>query len=517
MKKWICVLLLLSLLCALCGCSLLSPSPDIPTDGLASGDGTQKPTQSDTEQAFSMTYFASRTLNPYTCTDFTNRALFSLLYQGLFSTDRSYTTQPVLCSTFSVASGGKIYTFYLEDATFSDGTPVTGEDVVASYAAAKASAYYSGRFIHIKSVTLADDGGVKLTLDTEFSYDSLALLLDIPIVKADQVKEDRPLGTGPYFLDESLSGLRLRRRADWWCSQVTLPFNAPVISLQEAQTDVEKENAKIRDNFQYGDLDLVFTNPLSDLYAEYLCDKEVWSSESGMFLYIGCNKDSKVFTSGALRAALTYAIDRDALLPEFHGFAQSATLPASPSFPHYSKSLAEKYRYDPEKWAAAVKAAGKEDASIVLLVNSADSLRTRIAQAIAENLRAGGLQVTVTQLTGSAYTSAIKYRRFDLYVGMTKLSPNMDLTAFFSTYGALSYGGINNVAAYTLSLEALANYGNYYTLHRTVMENGLLCPVLFGSNAIFATRGVVSGLTPARDNLFYYSTGRTLESAKTDS
>ena len=93
----------------------------------------------------------------------------------------------------------------------------------------------------------------------------------------------------------------------------------------------------------------------------------------------------------------------------------------------------------------------------------------------------------------------------------------MDLTAFFSTYGALSYGGINNVAAYTFSLEALANYGNYYTLHRTVMENGLLCPVLFGSNAIFATRGVVSGLTPARDNLFYYSTGRTLESAKTDS
>ena len=87
----------------------------------------------------------------------------------------------------------------------------------------------------------------------------------------------------------------------------------------------------------------------------------------------------------------------------------------------------------------------------------------------------------------------------------------MDLSAFFSTYGALNYGGMSSVSAYSLSKEALANHGNYYTLHEAIMEEGLLCPILFQSFGVFATRGKVSFLTPARDNVFYYSTGKTAE------
>ena len=89
----------------------------------------------------------------------------------------------------------------------------------------------------------------------------------------------------------------------------------------------------------------------------------------------------------------------------------------------------------------------------------------------------------------------------------------MDLSPFFYVDGALSYGGVNDVAAYSLCLQALENHGNYYTLHQTVMENGLLCPILFRSYSIYATRGLLTGLTPARDNIFYYSLGKTMEQA----
>ena len=60
---------------------------------------------------------------------------------------------------------------------------------------------------------------------------------------------------------------------------------------------------------------------------------------------------------------------------------------------------------------------------------------------------------------------------------------------------------------------ALANYGNYYSLYKYVMDNGLLCPVLMRSYAVFTTRGVVSDLMPARDNVFWYSIGKTMEQA----
>ena len=168
---------------------------------------------------------------------------------------------------------------------------------------------------------------------------------------------------------------------------------------------------------------------------------------------------------------------------------------------------------DSEKFAAAVQAAGAAGREITLLVNSGDSLRVRVARAIAEMLTQGGLTVKMSELSGSNYTYAIQTRQFDLYLGQTVLSPNMDLSEFFHTYGDLSFGGINDVGAYTLCLEALANYGNYYTLHKSIMDDGRLCPILFRSYAVYATRGLLTGLTPARDNVFYYSLGKTMENA----
>ena len=45
------------------------------------------------------------------------------------------------------------------------------------------------------------------------------------------------------------------------------------------------------------------------------------------------------------------------------------------------------------------------------------------------------------------------------------------------------------------------------------MDDGRLCPVLFRSYAVYATRGLLTGLTPSRDSVFYYSLGRTMENA----
>ena len=147
---------------------------------------------------------------------------------------------------------------------------------------------------------------------------------------------------------------------------------------------------------------------------------------------------------------------------------------------------------------------------MVLLVNSDDSLRLRAARAIGEMLAVGGLQVEMKELGGSAYENAIRKRDFDIYLGKTRLSPNMDLSAFFDTWGDLSYGGMDDVAAYALCLDALADEGNYYNLHRTVMEQGLLCPVLLCNYAVYTTRGIFQNLAPARDNVFCYSIGRTV-------
>lgn len=502
----LCVLLVLGLFS---GCSE-SPEAYVPTgDALDDGPVSNRPSSTPNQsQNFSMVYYPGLSMNPYTCADQTNRTLLPLMYQGLFNVDRDYNTIPLLCDRYSVSSDMKTYTFYLAQARFSDGTALTANDVVTSLAAAKASSYYSGRFLHITSITGNGDS-VTMQLDTPF--ENLPLLLDIPIVKAAEVNNPLPTGTGAYVMEDSVSGKRLRRQSAWWCvREADLVVTAAYIPLVEAESP-----SQVRDQFELADVGLVCADPGSDHYADYRCDYEIWDCENGLFLYLVSSSKSAVFSNDTVRKALTHAIDRDYLVEEYYrGFARSATLPASPLSPYYNATLASKYKYNAQKFVDALNEAQLQGSSITLLLNSDDSLRLRVGQQIANMLRECGLNVTVLEMTTDKFTEHVKWGTYDLYLAQTKLSPNMDLTPFFRSGGSLSYGGLADTSTYIMAQQALANKGNYYNLHEMVMEDGQLCPILVRSYAVYATRGLVTQLSPSRDNLFCHSVGKTMADAK---
>ena len=487
-------------------------TPYVPTgDGLTWDEDYTGPVNSGeqlpSDQALKLTYYPDRSMNPYLCTDFTNRALFSLLYQSLFAVDRSYNVEPQLCSRYRVSQDMKTYSFYIEKATFTDGSLLTPQDVAASLLAAKDSAIYSGRFQHISEISVSADEAVVIKLSTPF--ENLPVLLDIPILKQSQLQAAYPLGTGPYYMDVTAQTPLLRRNTNWWC-QAEMIVTAPAITLTAAESI-----AGIRDQFEFEGLSLVCADPGSDRYADYRCDYELWDCENNIFLYLACNMESEVFSDPAVRSALVRAIDRDTLVEDYYrGFARSAVLPASPMSPNYSQVLASKYAYDNgESFVQAVTNGRKTNKEIILLVNSDDTLRVRVARSIGQMLTSYGLKVQMQELSTSKYQQALKQKKYDLYLGQTKLSPNMDLSAFFATKGALNFGNISDVTMYTLCTEALANHGNYYTLHKSILDDGRLCPILFRSYAIYAIRGLLTGLTPARDNVFYYSLGKSMDKA----
>ena len=211
----------------------------VPTgNGLSEEDEVvTAPTQApEEEQVLTLAYYPDRSMNPILCTDFTNRALFSLLYQGLFAVDRDYNVEPILCNKYSVSEDMKTYTFYVEKATFSNGKPLTAGDVLATLLAAKESDYYGGRFQYVEEITLSWDGGVTVQLST--GYENFPMLMDIPIIPANQLESDNPSGTGPYIL----SGEYLRRRTNWWCN-ADMIITAPSIALARAEE---------RDGFENG-------------------------------------------------------------------------------------------------------------------------------------------------------------------------------------------------------------------------------------------------------------------------
>ena len=45
------------------------------------------------------------------------------------------------------------------------------------------------------------------------------------------------------------------------------------------------------------------------------------------------------------------------------------------------------------------------------------------------------------------------------------------------------------------------------------MEDAQLIPIAFRSYAVYATRGLLTALSPSRDNLFFYTLDRTMADA----
>ena len=512
MKKTIALLLCLSLFAAcFAGCDKPSDEPYVPTGNALVMEGQDPdsvgPQKEEAPQEFSLAYYPDRGLNPLTCNDYTNRVIFSLVYQNLFNVKADYTVEPILCSRYKVSPSYRTWTFYIEDnATFSDGTPLTIEDVLATYQAAIAGGYYAGRFAHLNEIALSEDGGIIFYLNT--AYENLPQLLDVPILKAEEVEAETPLGTGPYILSDTLAGAQLIRSPMWWCGDLKLLVTAQTIPLVPAT-----DPAQIRDQFEFYDVGLVCADPCSDMYADFRCDYELWDIDNGIMLYLGCNVRYVDFLEdNSLRSMLTFGINREKIVADnFNGYAQAVTLPADPSSPYYSKSLAARYEYDPSKFVEFLGRYGKTEEPIRLLVNSDDSVRLRIANYIAESFTEYGLPMEVMSCSSAKFQTEIYNANYDLFLGMTKLSANMDLSPFFAPYGNLSRNGIADQVAYSLCLESLANQGNYYNLHKLVADDAKIIPIAFFGYSIYATRGLLTDLTPSRDNVFAYSLGKTMQ------
>ena len=75
---------------------------------------------------FALPYLEGQPLNPLTCPDGVQQTVASLLYEGLFRLDQTFTPQPLLCASYTYDSETLTYKLTLRDGVvFSDGSPLT--------------------------------------------------------------------------------------------------------------------------------------------------------------------------------------------------------------------------------------------------------------------------------------------------------------------------------------------------------------------------------------------------------
>ena len=501
---------------------------------------------------FTMPYNGNYGWNPYTCRGMENQAVMQLIYQGLFTLNQAFDAEPVLCKEYSVSDDGLTYTISLQDAWFSNGNRLTASDVTYSLAQAQESELYSGRFTDIASYETVDSSTVAIYLSTP--NDRLPCLLNFPIIPSGATADSAPFGTGPFVRNGDV----LTLDHNWW-------QGAERVSIQSISLYSSSSAEDTRDNFELDNVDLVYNNPLSSTAATFHCDYELWNSPNTVMQFIGFNMTLGVCSSTDIRTAIIRAIDRSTIAESvYHNFAAPTVLPVPAVSSMYSEELAQNYAYDADAAlnqllksslfhlpdddprvtdgpgaqrnqnntstttlsedsaleddallddtldddteAQATQDTSEENVynELTMIVLSGNASRVTAAKLAASQLEDVGFTVTVNTLTEDDFLEALSAGNYDLYYADVCLSPDLDLRPLLTSSGDLNYGGIQSDSVLTSRLDsALENSGNHYDLYAYVMDQGYLCPILFENNAVFTTRGVFTGLTPAPGNLIY--------------
>ncbi len=423
----------------LSGCTKKENSPSVPSPLISD-------VQTTGSKQFSLLYFSGDSVNPYTATTLINRQLSLLLYDPLVRLTPDFQPEYVLAESIEIA--GKQVTVALKNASFSDGSPVTSEDVVYSYNLAKASSTsYASELSEISSIKTEGEATVVITAKKADPY--IANVLTFPILKkgSDKLTDQNkialpPIGSGRYVPD--LENLILNSNSNHPLGSPSIPCIYLINTPDGAVADYNLEN---------GNVGIYSTDLSNGVVPSFAGNTTLFSLNR--VVYIGINLNDSKLKDEKLRYAISAAIDRNLICENaYFGYADPAkgifdsvwedakglqSISSSANSEIMVAYLEELGYNSKDEEGFAVDSKGKR-LSFTLVYYNGNERRAKAAELIAEQLKSVGIEITQKPLDWDAYVSALQSGRFDLYVAETKLKGNMDITELVTPGGALAYG-----------------------------------------------------------------------------
>lgn len=498
--RWLAAALGASIALTLSACDFITgPSPTTPDPSPTQSLPFTDPSPS-LRRPFTLPLDPQGTWNPYVGSYSTNMTLAPLLYDSLYELDGHFEPKAVLAQGFQTSEDGLAWRVTLKSGvTFSNGANLDAATVCAALNAAKgAKSLYATRLSGVRSITAEGENTVVFQLYAK-NHDFLSLL-DIPVAL---VEGDEVYGTGRYVLE----GERLTARESAWRETAAIP--------KEIRLTIISATDEMIAAFDSGALGLAASDPTGADAVGFSGSYQTWDYPTTTMLYLGFHRNSGVCQNPEVRAALSLAVDRAALVNNvLGGHASIATLPVPPTSDRYDKAVAQGLGYDPlaaetsldsmgyEVGEDGVRHIGKRPLALTLLVNSDNRFKEELAEAIAANLEAVGARVTVTALPWEEYKKALNSGNFDLYLGETRLTGDFDLTGFFTAGSGLCYGGApdRELTAALTAARASGEWTAFYQLYAQAPPFVTLC---FKTGAVLTQWGQVGGLSPTQGNLFY--------------
>lgn len=313
-----------------------------------------------------------------------DRQVYELLFEPLVGVDEEGKPIDDALATWTVEDDVK-YTFTLKDGVvFSDGTPVTAEDVefsylviadptydassdIGKYGILGVDAYKNGQADSIEGIKVIDEKTIEFTLEKPNAeviyfftlgvipkayYGEGYTFGDLSPLRSLQAK---PMGSGPYKFVEYREGqtVTLVANENYWqgtpgISNVIFKVTSNATSMQEiisGQIDMQDITVSIEN--------------VEQLKAAGFADLHIFPTNG--YGYLGMNHELPKFSDVRVRQALTYAINRKDATEAIYGpYGNVLNIPQSRVSWSFTDDGINSYDYDMEKAASLLDEAGWE-------------------------------------------------------------------------------------------------------------------------------------------------------------
>lgn len=434
MKKIISIVLVASVLFALCACGKNKVEEPTQTEEYV------LPTQI-IDADISLPYISSDDFYPYSAKSSYNRDLIPVIYEGLFTPTLDGNALPQLAVSGKI-EGKTVTVKLLSGVKFTDGVLLTADYVKASYDRAKNNAYYKASLSNISSVTVKDKYTIVFNL---INPDYMALnILDFPIIR---LSGKEYIGSGKYSVEylDDIPYLQVNvHHRDFkagWNKQIALHdmagVSSPVYPFKANEISVYKN-------------DLGSGNYIN------LSSKTI-SQNINNFVYVGVNsKWQGTATSNKwVRQAINIGIDRSVIAASsFLGQGVPTVTPFREQNYRLDLTNIAGVKGDPEKAIAILerngydkvndkgfRTNGSSTLSVSILVCSQNQYKLHVAEALKKSLTELGFNAYIVEKkTAEDFEKALDEGHYGLYIGETVLTNNCNMSAFFTKGGSVSYG-----------------------------------------------------------------------------
>ena len=494
--------------------------------------GTEVKERQPADRVFSLNYDPEGSMNPVRAESSANMQFWSLLYDSVFTVDPDWSVHSEIVTDWQ-SDDAIWWVFHIDTSiTFSDGTPLTAEDVAYSIQRAQQSSYYANRLSIIYGISAF--GGDTFAVTTKYANSQFPALLNIPIIKKGDYFEDRPLGTGPYMLSEEGDRLILNPYSR---HAAEMPIDTVYLR------DCMDTSARIR-AFEEAAIDLVVNDPTGMYNLGYGSSNETRYFDTTNMHFIGFNTFSMYFLSAAARRAVGYAIDREIIVSSLlGGCGIAAALPVSPTSSLYDETFAKSFDFNPDNASLMFENAGVRDydedgklemlvtgivveLNIRFIVNNDSTAKVLAARRICEQLNAIGITTTLYELTWADYIAALENGEFDMYYGEIRMTPDWNLSELFrpredrskdETFQGLNYAQtrdysyVNLYEKYLGALEDSERVECFQAVSSYISETGIILPVCFERREVLTHRGVLTGVSATQYDVFHDFNEWTIE------